>query len=144
VDDGKLGPKTMKAMEDNKYDTSRGLSKDVYDAILTNCGKKPDGLNLTSLAPTDLNPIIPPKVPVEPVFDENRLNQLLTNENLVKLRDGDVVKWKGPALEGNDYYILNQYLEKQGYVQKTQRETGNKDDEDVTMKYKWKLENSPK
>jgi hypothetical protein len=143
-DDGRLGPLTMKAMEDNKYDTSRGLSKDVYDAILTNCGKKPDGLNLTSLAPTDLNPIIPPKVPVKPVFDENRLNQLLTNENLVKLRDGDVVKWKGPALEGNDYYILNQYLEKQGYVQKTQRETGNKDDEDVTMKYKWKLENSPK
>lgn len=61
VADGKLGPNTMKAMEDNKYDTSRGLSKDVYDAILTNCSKKPEtkpedkpetsGLNLTDLAP---------------------------------------------------------------------------------------------
>jgi hypothetical protein len=64
VDDGKLGPKTMKAIEDNKYDTSRGLSKDVYDAIKSNCGTptkpetkpedKPEtsGLNLTDLAPT--------------------------------------------------------------------------------------------
>jgi hypothetical protein len=60
ADDGKLGPITMKALEDNKYDTSRGLSQDVYTVIMRNCGKKTetskpetDGLNLTDLAPID-------------------------------------------------------------------------------------------
>ena len=51
-----------------------------------------------------------------------------------------IVKWVGPELEGNDYYILDKHLVDKGYIQKKQRETGDRDDEDVTMKYKWKLQ----
>lgn len=38
VDDGRLGPNTRKALLDNKYDTSTGLSKDVYNMVMKNCG----------------------------------------------------------------------------------------------------------
>jgi ribosomal protein L25 (general stress protein Ctc) len=38
--DGKLGKFTKKAMEDFKHDTSKGLTKDIYDNILNNCGGK--------------------------------------------------------------------------------------------------------
>ena len=64
----------------------------------------------------------------------------MASQNLVKKRKGVIVKWVGPELEGNDYYILDKYLIDKGYIQKKQRETGDRDDEDVTMKYKWKLQ----
>lgn len=63
-DDGKFGPNTMKALVDDKYDTSKGLSKDVYDAVKGNCAPsqrkkldtsiekaQPVGLKMSSLAP---------------------------------------------------------------------------------------------
>ena len=89
---------------------------------------------------TTTAPITPPAIPAEPVFDRNRLQELLASKNLVKKRNGVIVKWTGPELEGNDYYILDKYLIDKGYIQKKQRETGDRDDEDVTMKYKWKLQ----
>jgi hypothetical protein len=56
TDDGKLGKFTKKAMEDFKHDTSKGLTKDIYDNILNNCGgkEKPsvEKLKMLDLAPT--------------------------------------------------------------------------------------------
>jgi hypothetical protein len=63
----------MKALVDNKYDTSKGISKDVYDAVKGNCSSTPverkkldttpielaksTGLKMSSLAPVNIKPI---------------------------------------------------------------------------------------
>jgi hypothetical protein len=73
ADDSKFGPNTMKALVDNKYDTSKGISKDVYDAVKGNCSSTPverkkldttpietiksSGLKMSSLAPVNIKPI---------------------------------------------------------------------------------------
>jgi hypothetical protein len=146
---GNFGPKTKKGLEDLHYDLTKGITKDAYDKIITACnpttgsttGSTVTGTTTgTTVTPVKPQPIVPPPTPAEPVFDKNRLQELLASKNLVKKRKGVIVKWKGPELDGNDYYILDKYLIDKGYIQKKQRETGDKDDEDVTMKYKWKLQ----
>ena len=146
---GNFGPKTKKGLEDLHYDLTNGITKDAYDKIIAACnpttgsttGSTVTGTTTgTTVTPVKPQPIVPPPTPAEPVFDKNRLQELLASKNLVKKRKGVIVKWKGPELDGNDYYILDKYLIDKGYIQKKQRETGDKDDEDVTMKYKWKLQ----
>jgi hypothetical protein len=153
---GYFGPKTKKGLEDLHYDLSKGITKETYDKIIAACKPAPvsgstsgttanvtgstASVTGTTTSSTTTAPITPPAIPAEPVFDKNRLNELLASKNLVKKRNGVIVKWKGPELEGNDYYILDKHLMDQGYIQKKQRETGDRDDEDVTMKYKWKLQ----
>ena len=143
---GYYGPKTKKGLEDLHYDLSSGVTKETYDKIIAACNPttgSTTGSTTTvtgsTTGSTATAPITPPVTPSEPVFDKNRLQELLASKNLVKKRKGVIIKWKGPELDGNDYYILNKYLEDKGYIQKKQRETGDRDDEDVTMKYKWKL-----
>jgi hypothetical protein len=151
---GNFGPKTKKGLEDLQYNLSGGITKETYDKIIAAC--KPTtgsttgstttvtgsttGSTATVTGTTATTPITPPAIPAEPVFDKNRLQELIASKNLVKKRKGVIVKWIGPELDGNDYYILNKHLVDKGYIQKKQRETGDRDDEDVTMKYKWKLQ----
>ena len=155
---GYFGPKTKKGLEDLQYNLSGGITKEIYDKIIAAC--KPTvtptagtptvtptagtpTVTPTAGTPTvtpTVKPITPPVIPAEPVFDRNRLQELIASKNLVKKRNGVIVKWVGPELEGNDYYILDKHLVDKGYIQKKQRETGDRDDEDVTMKYKWKLQ----
>jgi cell fate (sporulation/competence/biofilm development) regulator YmcA (YheA/YmcA/DUF963 family) len=156
---GYFGPKTKKGLEDLQYNLSGGITKETYDKIISACNPVTGSTTGTTTGSTTGStasvtgtttgsttgntttaPITPPAVPAEPVYDRNRLQELLASKNLVKKRNGVIVKWKGPELEGNDYYILDKYLKDQGYIQKKQRETGDRDDEDVTMKYKWKLQ----
>ena len=156
---GYFGPKTKKGLEDLQYNLSGGITKETYDKIISACNPTTGSTTGTTTGSTTGSttsvtgtttgsttgntttaPITPPAVPAEPVYDRNRLQELLASKNLVKKRNGVIVKWKGPELEGNDYYILDKYLKDQGYIQKKQRETGDRDDEDVTMKYKWKLQ----
>ena len=151
---GNFGPKTKKGLEDLQYDLSGGITKEIYDKIKAACNPttgsttgntatvtgSTTGNTATVTGTTATAPITPPAVPAEPVFDKNRLQELLASKNLVKKRNGVIVKWIGPELEGNDYYIIDKYLIDKGYIQKKQRETGDRDDEDVTMKYKWKLQ----
>ena len=151
---GNFGPKTKKGLEDLQYNLSGGITKEIYDKIKSACNPttgstatvtgSTTGSTATVTGSTTGNtttaPITPPAVPAEPVFDRNRLQELIASKNLVKKRKGVIVKWVGPELEGNDYYILDKYLIDKGYIQKKQRETGDRDDEDVTMKYKWKLQ----
>ncbi len=145
---GYYGPKTKKGLEDLHYELSGGITKETYDKIIAACnpttgsttGSTVTGATTGSTTgSTATAPITPPPTPAEPVFDKNRLQELLASKNLVKKRKGVIIKWKGPELSGEDYFILNKYLEDKGYIQKKQRETGDRDDEDVTMKYKWKL-----
>jgi hypothetical protein len=146
---GYLGPKTISALIDLHFETKDGLTKDVYDKVMAACKEsepKPTEAPKVDTPKTDnpaTAPITPPPAPAEPVFDKNRLQELLASKNLVKKRKGVIIKWKGPELSGEDYFILNKYLEDQGYIQKKQRETGDRDDEDVTMKYKWKQVGEP-
>jgi hypothetical protein len=158
---GNFGPKTKKGLEDLQYNLSGGITKETYDKIIAACNPLTGSTtgtttgsttgstasvtgtttgSTTGNTTTTTAPITPPAVPAEPVFDRNRLQELLASKNLVKKRKGVIVKWVGPELEGNDYYILDKYLIDKGYIQKRQRETGDRDDEDVTMKYKWKLQ----
>ena len=151
---GNFGPKTKKGLEDLQYNLSGGITKEIYDKIKAACNPttgsttgntatvtgSTTGNTATVTGTTATAPITPPAVPAEPVFDKNRLQELLASKNLVKKRRGVIVKWIGPELEGNDYYIIDKYLIDKGYIQKKQRETGDRDDEDVTMKYKWKLQ----
>lgn len=155
---GYLGPKTYKALTDYHYETKDGLTKEMYDKILSVCkppktepvsgttGNTVTGTTATITGTTETAPnapITPPKTPENPVFDTKRLKELNASKNLMKSRGGKIVKWKGPELSGEDYFILNKYLTDNGYIQKTQRETGDRDDEDVTMKYKWKKVEEP-
>ncbi len=145
---GYYGPKTKKGLEDLHYELSGGITKETYDKIIAACNPTTGSTTGSTVTGTTTGsttgstataPITPPPTPAEPVFDKNRLQELLASKNLVKKRKGVIIKWKGPELSGEDYFILNKYLEDKGYIQKKQRETGDRDDEDVTMKYKWKL-----
>jgi hypothetical protein len=139
---GNFGPKTMAALGGLKE-----LTKEKYDAIIAKCKgtqivpapqqTATDTGTLPTPA-TTLPPITPPAKPAEPVMDKNRLQELLSSNNLVVRRNGKVVVWKGPKLSGPDYYILSKSLEEKGYTEVRQRETGDRGDEDITMKYKWK------
>ena len=150
---GNFGPKTKKGLEDLHYDLSGGITKETYDKIKAAC--KPNSVTGSTTGSTSgttatvtgstsgttaTAPITPPAPPTEPVFNKIRLEELIASKNLIKKRKGVIVKWIGPELSGNDYFILNKHLEDKGYIQKKQRETGDRDDEDVTMKYKWKLQ----
>jgi hypothetical protein len=156
---GYLGPKTFKALTDYSYDTKDGLTKEMYDKIIAACHAPTvtgsttgdtttvtgtttgSTATITGTTTTSPNaPITPPETPENAQFSIKRLKELLASKNLKKMRKGTIVKWKGPELGGDDYFILNKYLTDNGYIQKTQRETGDRDDEDITMKYKWKKE----
>jgi hypothetical protein len=132
---------------------SQSLTKEMYDAIIAKCKGTNVNPNITTTTGTTtgstttltgtttgstLPPITPPAKPAEPVMDKNRLQELLSSNNLVVRRGGKVVVWKGPKLSGPDYYILSKSLEEKGYTEVRQRETGDRGDEDITMKYKWK------
>jgi hypothetical protein len=154
--DGKLGPNTMKALTDDKYDTSRGLSKDVYDAVKGNCNpverKKLDtsieplpmkGLKMSNLAPgsmklPDLSKMIQMNQP--PIDFYNVLKDagyMRGDANETTLEDGTVlpatnrVKYKGPDLDDEILGKLDGILANKGYERIKQKS------KDYGEKYVW-------
>ena len=137
--DGKLGPNTMKALTDDKYDTSRGLSKDVYDAVKGNCNpqkrnldttieKLPSrGLNMSSLAPQsikmpDLSMLIQSnQQPADLYTALKNVGYIKGDANGTTLEDGTVipptnrVKYKGPDLDDETVGKLDGILSGMGY-----------------------------
>jgi hypothetical protein len=140
ADDSKFGPATMKALVDNKYDTSKGLSKDVYDAVKGNCNptvrRKLDtgieklpmrGLNMTSLAPgsiklPDLSRLIQSnQQPIDLYNAFKEAGYIRGDANETTLEDGTLlpatnrVKYKGPDLDDDSLNRLDSILATKGY-----------------------------
>jgi hypothetical protein len=155
-DDGKFGPNTMKALVDDKYDTSKGLSKDVYDAVKGNCAPsqrkkldtnieplKPSGLKMSSLAPgsiklPDLSKMIQSNQP--PIDFYNVLKDagyIRGDASETTLEDGTViaatkrVKYKGPDLDDEILGKLDGILSTKGYERIKQKT------KDYGEKYVW-------
>ena len=153
ADDGKFGKDTMKALVDNKYDTSRGLSKDVYDAVKGNCNPttqrrkldttpielaKSKGLKMSSLAPGSIK--LPELIQVnqQPIDLYNALKDagyMRGDANETTLEDGTVlpatnrVKYKGPDLDSEILNKLDNILSNKGYnriKQKVDKSYGDK------------------
>ena len=162
ADDGKLGKVTMKALEDNKYDTSKGLSQDVYTVIMRNCGKKtetakpeetklePAKLTMANLAPsTTITGSTPTNIQMKPVsdgskttktgkqvYDELKASGLLKKQGLT---GRIVVKDKNNAEEPIDVpaaeiSALSDYLAKFGYTKGTKEKDKRYGDKFVWMK----------
>jgi len=155
TDDGKFGPATMKALTDNKYDTSRGLSKDVYDAVKTNCVPaekikrldatpielaKSTGLKMSGLAPGSIK--LPDLIQMnrQPIDLYNVLKEagyIRGDANETTLEDGTVlpatnrVKYKGPDLEDDILGKLDSILSTKGYERIKQKT------KDYGEKYVW-------
>jgi hypothetical protein len=158
ADDGKFGPATMKALVDNKYDTSRGLSKDVYDAVKGNCNPtqtrkldttpielaKSKGLKMSSLVTPsslklpDLSKMIQMNQP--PIDFYNVLKDagyMRGDANETTLEDGTVlpatnrVKYKGPDLNDEILGKLDGILANKGYERIKQKS------KDYGEKYVW-------
>ena len=139
TDDGKFGPVTMKALVDNKYDTSRGLSKDVYDAVKTNCNPatkreklepiklNPRSLNMTSLAPQTIkmpelsNLIQSNRQPIDLYNALKEAGYIVGDADQTTLEDGtllpatDRIKYKGPDLDEDILSRLDSILSTKGY-----------------------------
>lgn len=140
TDDGKFGRNTMKALVDNKYDTSRGLSKDVYDAVKGNCSPsqrkkldtstinlEPRGLKMSSLAPgsiklPDLSRLIQSnQQPIDLYNAFKEAGYIKGDANETTLEDGTLlpatnrVKYKGPDLDDDTLSRLDGILSTKGY-----------------------------
>lgn len=164
ADDGRLGPITRKALEDNKYDTSKGLSQDVYTVILRNCGKKSetdkkeDGLKMTDLATTPSTTVTgetPTNIQMKAaddgskttktgkqVFDELVASGLLKKQSLT---GRIVVKDKNNAEEpidvpASEINALSEYLKEFGYTKGTKNKDKRYGDKFVWIKDRKNLE----
>ena len=150
ADDGKLGKNTMKAMVDNKYDTSRGLSKDVYDAILKACNPrnvepiislKSKGLKMMDIATPKIDLgkfsqiVQTSSLPIDLYTKFKEEGWIVGDANETYLEDGTVlpstnrVKYKGPDLNDNQVSQLDTVLSGMGYErikQKLDKRYGNK------------------
>lgn len=138
--DGKFGPNTMKALIDDKYDTSRGLSKDVYDAIKGNCNpqKKRDLDTTIEKLPTRSLKMMDVVVPNVKAPDFTNIIQskqqpkdlyvalkdagyIKGDGNETTLEDGTVlpatnrVKYKGPDLDDETISKLDSIISGMGY-----------------------------
>ncbi len=160
TDDSKFGPNTMKALVDNKYDTSKGISKDVYDAVKGNCNPtvikkldttpietiKSSGLKMSSLAPVNIKPIDTSQI--EKMIQSNRppvdyynlfkeAGNIRGDASETTLEDGTViaatkrVKYKGDELSSEILGKLDGILSANGYERIKQKT------KDYGEKYVW-------
>lgn len=147
---GNFGPLTKKALEDMSYDTSKGITVEMYNRIKSTCtdnsdvrAPKLDGsieplkTNKTPIAPVNVNNL---KIPnIQPVGQGNRgesiYNGLKNNFNDKTLpyifSSGDRIKYKGDDL-GNDVLgQLDQHIGTLGYQRIKEK------DKDYGVKYVW-------
>jgi hypothetical protein len=144
TDDGKLGPNTRKALIDNKYDTSTGLSKDVYDAVMKNCGneKKVDSLKSDEVKVDSVksNDVVKPEQSdldyyrslVDNGYIKGDFRETVLNDG-TKIPPTNRVKYKGPDLDEKSVSRLDSVLNEMGYSRIKQ-----KLDKSYGDKYVWK------
>lgn len=138
--DGKFGRFTKKAMEDFTHDTSKGLTKDIYDNIINNCGGKRNdvetvlqsgGLKMSDLVKNNggaklddtklLNIIKNNQQPEELYKSLAAEGYIVGDVRSTTLEDGTIipstnrVKYKGPNLSEDLLGMLDSFISTMGY-----------------------------
>lgn len=126
--DGKFGPNTRKALVDNAYDISNGITKAVYEKVLAGCGKglaQSAGSTDGSLA--DVNYLRNPikmdlgKVPEMPKKNSQGMSdakyyQSLVDGGLIQKNLAGRIAYNGPVLEPEEKIKLDNQALVLGYV----------------------------
>ena len=127
--DGKFGPATRKALTDNAYDMSKGITKEIYAKIIAGCKKgEVTATTGSTEGGADVNYLRNPikldlaPTPELPKFSRNTetgeefYNRLAANDNF---RAGTIgnnrVKYKGADLNVDDLKKLNDFISSNGY-----------------------------
>ena len=127
--DGKFGPVTRKALTDNAYDMSKGITKEIYDKIIAGCKKgEVTATNGSTEGGADVNYLRNPikldlgPTPELPKFSRNTetnedfYNRLVANGNFKAGEIGNNrVKYKGTDLNVDDLKKLNDFIASNGY-----------------------------
>jgi hypothetical protein len=146
---GNFGPLTKKALEDMSYDTSKGITVEMYNRIKSTCtddSNKPRLDGSTVPLKTNLTPKMAPvntdnlKMPtIQPVGQGNKgesiYNGLKNNFNDKTLpyifTSGGRIKYKGDEIGVESLGLLDQYIETLGYQRIKEK------DKDYGVKYVW-------
>ncbi len=131
---GNYGPKTKEALTAAGYDLSKGITKNIYDEVLKNCGGRttptPERRKLEPIEPIKtprINPI-PSALSTISIKDlESRIKPLektpaqvydsIKNAGLIVGEDGNNrIKYKGPTPDGTILDKLDLALSDMGYV----------------------------
>jgi len=149
---GNFGPLTKKALEDMSYDTSKGITVEMYNRIKSTCTDNSDvrapRLDNAKIEPikTDLTPKAAGintdnlKMPnIQPVGQGNQgesiykgLKNNFTDKTLPYIfSSGDRIKYKGDEIGEGSLGQLDQYLSTLGYQRIKEK------DKDYGVKYVW-------
>lgn len=153
---GNYGPKTQSLLKEKGYDLSKGIDKQIYDAVLADCGQTKERRKLEPIEPVKLAGIkpIPSKIDIK-LPDLTKMIQMnpqpvdLYNEMKKKgyikgdaegtpLEDGTTlpptrrVKYKGPDLDSDTLGKLDTIISGMGYSRIKQ-----KIDKSYGDKYVW-------
>lgn len=141
--DGKFGPATRKALTDNAYDASKGITKAIFDKVVAGCSStKTAGSNDGSLA--DVNYLRNPikmdlgKVPDMPNKNSQGMSdakyyQSLVAGGLIKKNLAGRIAYNGPVLEPEEKIKLDNQASTLGYIP-----TINDSATDKGARYVWK------
>ena len=142
---GNYGPKTQSALKEKGYDLSKGITKQIYDAVLADCGQERKRLKIEPIEPVKLAGIkpIPSKIDIK-LPDLTKMIQmnpqpvdlykvmkdagyLRGDAKETPLEDGTTlpptnrVKYKGPDLDGETLGKLDTILSGLGYARIKQK-----------------------
>jgi hypothetical protein len=125
--DGKFGPNTRKALIDNAYDVSKGITKEIYDKVMAGCKS---GNNTQTASSTeggaDVNYLKNPikldlgKVPEMPKntqgMSDAKYYQSLVDKGLIQKNLAGRVVYNGPVLEPEEKIKLDNQASALGYT----------------------------
>jgi SOS response regulatory protein OraA/RecX len=155
--DGKFGPNTKKALMDLEIDMSNGITSEIYNRIIKNCGGSGLGSDTGNQEPQVQQEPQEPQVQQEPSGEElqtgvDPLNfgeisftspqetgeqfymRLLNGNRLIGSTDKRRIKYKDYPLSKTDYDKLTEFLSTKGFYPLKVKEKG-----DEMYKYVWKL-----
>ena len=132
--DGKFGPATRKALTDNAYEASKGITKAIYEKVLAGCkkGEVKSTTGTTDGSLADVNYLRNPikmdlgKVPEMPTKNTGALDsqgmtdadyyQSLVDKGLIQRNLVGRIVYKGKVLETEDKAKLDAQMAKLGYT----------------------------
>jgi hypothetical protein len=149
--DGKFGPNTRKALIDNGYDISKGITKEIYTKVLASCdpstsqtaGSTEGGADVKYLrTPIKMNfgdvPKMPSKMTMATSGSQGMTDaayyQSLVDNGLIERNAIGRIVYKGKVLEPADKAKLDVQMNRLGYVESRIAAT------DEGARYVWKRE----